>query len=264
MAAAENKTTLDQLRRIRGIDVDTSERLALFRRKIVTVEAGDTIIFEGQEKRRGYFLCSGWASSVRHLIDGSDQILDVRIPGDFIGISDMRLKHAPHATEAITRVELAPISFRALLSMRAGAGHLAEAILFSINCDMAIISEHLVGVARRNPQVRTAHFLLELSERLTRVGIDDPDCFHCPLSQYLMADVLGLTAVHLNRTLRQLRERGFVSFKSATVDIHDRPGMIAFAGFDPSYLHQAQSRSAISGVAGPDGRTNGDGYFRAN
>ncbi|WP_378944733.1 Crp/Fnr family transcriptional regulator [Paracoccus sp. R86501] len=264
MAAAENKTTLEQLRRIRGIDVNTSERLALFRRKMITVEAGDTIIFEGQEKRRGYFLCSGWASSVRHLIDGSDQILDVRIPGDFIGISDMRLKYAPHATEAITRVELAPISYRALLSMSAGAGRLAEAILFSINCDMAITSEHLVSVARRNPQVRTAHFLLELSERLTRVGLDDPDSFHCPLSQYLLADVLGLTAVHLNRTLRQLRERGFVSFKSATVDIHDRPGMIEFAGFDPTYLHQAPSRSAISDCKAVGRSSDGNGHFRAN
>lgn len=264
MAAAENKTTLEQLRRLRGFDVEASEETAFFRRRIVTVEAGDTIIFEGQERRRGYMLCSGWASSVRHLIDGSDQILDVRIPGDFIGISDMRLKYAPHATEAITRVELAPISYRALVSMNGRAGQLAEAILYSINCDMAITSEHLVSVARRNPQVRTAHFLLELSERLTRVGMDDPDCFQCPLSQYLLADVLGLTAVHLNRTLRQLRERGFVSFKNAVVTIHDRPGMVEFAGFDPSYLHQSQGQSAVSGCRALGKSSEGNGQFRAN
>ena len=261
MVAVETKTTLDQLRCIRGIDIDMADSQLLFRHNIITIEAGDTIIFEGQEDRQGYLLCSGWASSVRHLIDGSDQILDVRVPGDFIGIADMRLKHAPHATEAITRVELAPISYRALMSRDAGMARLAEAILYSVNCDMAITSEHLVSVARRNPQVRTAHFLLELSERLSRAGLGEPDHYHCPLSQYLLADVLGLTAVHLNRTLRQLRERGLVSFKTAHVTIHDRQAMVEFAGFDPAYLHQAEPQTMIGAIGDQPGHPD---HPRAN
>lgn len=249
MPSSDIDARISQLYSVLGLNISGQDEKDLFRGRSITVEAGDTIVFEGQGPRRGYLVCSGWACSVRHLIEGSDQVLDVRMPGDLIGIADMKLSNAPYATEAITAVELVPFSFQDFVAASGRVPHLAEAFLFAMNCDAAMLVEHMVGIARRKPQPRTAHFLLELSERVARVGLGNVDRFHCPLSQYLLADLLGLTAVHMNRTLRHLREMGFVSFRNSMVTIHDRPGMIAFSGFDPAYLNQTQSRH----LTAPDG-----------
>ncbi len=102
-----------------------------------------------------------------------------------------------------------------------------------------MVVEHLVSLGRRNAQERTAHFLLELGARLTLVGMGTADGYACPLSQYLLADALGLTAVHINRVLRELREAGLVSFQKGQVEFHDLAGLVALADFDLAYLDHA-------------------------
>ncbi|MFN3525409.1 MAG: Crp/Fnr family transcriptional regulator [Paracoccus sp. (in: a-proteobacteria)] len=205
---------------------------------MIRINAGETITFEGQSSPQAYMLMSGWACTVRHLIDGSDQIFDVRLPGDFIGTSHLMFKGSTLATEAITAVELFPFTYEDILAWESRSPGTYEKFVFAMNCDEVVMIEHVIGIARRNPQVRTAHFLLELSERVARAGLGTIDRFSCPMSQYVLADTLGLTAVHLNRTLRSLRELGLVSFRHSKVVIHDRPEMIRFAGFDPAYLNQ--------------------------
>jgi CRP-like cAMP-binding protein len=99
-----------------------------------------------------------------------------------------------------------------------------------------MVVEHLVGLGRRSAIERTAHFLLELGARLRLVGLASADRFTCPLSQYMVADALGLTAVHINRVLRQLRERGLLTFRDGEVIFDDLDGLIALAEFDTAYL----------------------------
>lgn len=84
-----------------------------------------------------------------------------------------------------------------------------------------------------------AHFLLELSARLHLVGIGDRSGYECPLTQYHMADALGLSAVHVNRVLRHLREEGLVTFQNGRVKIDDLDGLVSLANFDVAYLDQA-------------------------
>ena len=98
--------------------------------------------------------------------------------------------------------------------------------------------EHLVGVGRRDALARTAHFLVELGLRLRLVGIGSEAGYACPLNQYLLADALGLTAIHLNRTLRQLRERELVTFRDGEVTFHDLGRLRALAGHHGGYLDQ--------------------------
>ena len=83
---------------------------------------------------------------------------------------------------------------------------------------------------------RTAHFLLELGARLKLVGLGSLSGYECPLTQYLLADALGLTAIHLNRVLRQLRERELLTFHKGMVTFDNMPELIRLAGFDASYL----------------------------
>ncbi|WP_210319321.1 Crp/Fnr family transcriptional regulator [Aureimonas glaciei] len=96
-----------------------------------------------------------------------------------------------------------------------------------------MLVEHLVGIGRRDAKKRTAHFLLELGARLKLVGLGSTQGYACPLSQYLLADALGLSAVHVNRVLR---EDGLATFQNGQVEIHDLDGLMRLADFDKSYL----------------------------
>lgn len=95
---------------------------------------------------------------------------------------------------------------------------------------------------RRNASERLAHFLLEPSARLSLVGLGTKDGYACPLTQNVLADALGLSAVHVNRLLRELREIDLVDFRCSTVSFVDFNGLVALADFDPRYLDQEDLR----------------------
>jgi CRP-like cAMP-binding protein len=101
-----------------------------------------------------------------------------------------------------------------------------------------MVVEHLVGLGRRDAGARMAHFLLELGARLALVGMGSRSGYACPLTQYHLADALGLSAVHVNRVLRKLREAGLVTFQDGEVLFDDYNGLVALADFDPTYLDQ--------------------------
>ncbi|MBU2327002.1 MAG: helix-turn-helix domain-containing protein [Alphaproteobacteria bacterium] len=115
---------------------------------------------------------------------------------------------------------------------------LATAILWAASRDEAMVVEHLVRLGRRDADKRLAHFLLELWSRLTLVGMADRSGYACPLTQFHLADALGLTSVHINRTLRKLREAGLASMRAGRVEIMNLDGLIKLADFDPAYLDQ--------------------------
>lgn len=101
-----------------------------------------------------------------------------------------------------------------------------------------MVVEHLVDIGRRNALERTAHFLLELGARLKLVGLGTNEGYDCPLSQYLLADALGLSVVHVNRVLRELREEGLLTFQKGRVTFDDFERLVATVDFDKSYLDQ--------------------------
>ena len=109
---------------------------------------------------------------------------------------------------------------------------LGAAILWATSRDEAMVVEHLVSIGRRTAIERTAHFFLELYERLRLVGLSSPTEFHCPLSQYVLADALGLSAIHVNRVLRQLRERELLTFRDHTVTVHNIADLKNLAGYE--------------------------------
>ncbi|MEQ1522280.1 MAG: helix-turn-helix domain-containing protein, partial [Aestuariivirga sp.] len=100
------------------------------------------------------------------------------------------------------------------------------------------VVEHLVDIGRRNALERTAHFLLELGARLKLVGLGTKEGYACPLSQDMLADALGLTAVHINRVLRQLREKGLLTYRNGQVTFDDFDRLVKLAAFDTAYLDQ--------------------------
>jgi CRP-like cAMP-binding protein len=200
--------------------------------------AGRDIVHQGQADQSAYVLAEGWVCSYRLLPGGGRQIVDFQIPGDFLGLRTILYKNAGQSIEPLTKVQASVVSGSDLMDVFARNPRLGTAVLWAASRDDAMVVEHLVGIGRRNALERTAHLLLELGARLTLVGLGSKAGYDCPLSQYLLADALGLSAVHVNRVLRELREDGLLTFRNGRVDLNDFNGLVALADFDADYLDQ--------------------------
>lgn len=200
--------------------------------------AGRDLVHQGQSRHAAFILCSGWACSYKIQPDGSRQIIDFQVPGDFLGLRSVLLRTSDHSFEPLVESEAAEVLLTDLVEAFTRAPRLAAAILWAASRDEAMVVEHLVGVGRRAADIRVAHFLLELGSRLTLVGLGDREGYGCPLTQYHLADALGLSAIHVNRVLRSLREQGLATFREGRVTFHDHDGLAALAGFDGAYLDQ--------------------------
>lgn len=214
------------------------ETLSRFHRRRRTFQVGHEIIHEGEKHQSAYILAEGWACSYKLLTDGDRQIVDFQVPGDFLGLRSVLFRTADHSVEAVTEIQASEVLISDILDGFSGSPRLATAVLWAASRDEAMVVEHLVNLGRRSAEERMGHFLLELGTRLQLVGIGDRSGFECPLTQYHLADVLGLSAVHVNRVLRQLRELGLVTFRKARVDFDDFKGLVKFANFDTEYLDQ--------------------------
>lgn len=200
--------------------------------------AGRDMAHQGQSDQAAYILSAGWVCSYKIQPDGTRQIVDFQVPGDFLGLRSVLLRTSDHSFEPIVDVEAAEVLTGDLLEAFAQTPRLATAILWAASRDEAMVVEHLVGIGRRDAGARMAHFLLELGSRLALIGMGSKEGYDCPLTQYHLADALGLSAVHVNRVLRQLRERGLVTFRDGHVEFHHYSGLAELAGFDPAYLDQ--------------------------
>ena len=201
-----------------------------------SLDAGKDLFLEGQTGQCAYILAAGWVCSYKILPDGGRQIVDFQIPGDFLGLRSVLLRAADHNVQAVTPIEISEVSANDLLNAFSKTPRLAAAVLWAASRDEAMVVEHLVGLGRRDAAERTAHLLLELGSRMVLAGLGTPAGYPCPLSQYLLSDALGLSAVHINRVLRQLREDGLVTFRKGKVIFDDFDGLVEFADFDKSYL----------------------------
>ena len=201
-----------------------------------TLDAGQDIVHQGDPAQSAYILACGWACSYKLLPNGTRQIVDFQIPGDFIGLRSILLRTADHNVEAITNVEVSEVLMEELVDAFTHTPRLATAVLWAASRDEAIVVEHLVDLGRRDALERTAHFLLELGSRMMLAGLASKKGYPCPLSQDLLADALGLTSVHINRVLRQLREDGLLTFRSGKVSFDDFERLVELTDFDKSYL----------------------------
>lgn len=201
--------------------------------------AGSDLVYQGQSGQAAYILAKGWVCSYKLQPDGSRQIVDFQVPGDFLGLRSVLLRTSDHSFEPIGDIQAVEVLASDLINAFQETPRLATAILWAASRDEAMVVEHLVGIGRRVAGARMAHFLLELGTRLALVGLGDKTGYDCPLTQYHLADALGLSAVHVNRVLRQLREAELVTFRDGRVHFDDHDRLVEIAEFDPAYLDQA-------------------------
>lgn len=213
------------------------KRLAEMQSKPLTVKRGKQLTQEGQTGHKAFVLRVGWAYSYKDLPNGSRQIISFPIAGDCVGLRSVLLRTADHSFSALTDAVVSPVEGTRLLECITEFPRLGTALMWAASRDEAMVVEHLVNIGRRNAIERTAHFFLELAERLRLVGLATETEFKCPLSQFVLADALGLTAIHVNRVLRQLREQDLLTLRKGSVKILDLDRLRRLAGFQGGYLN---------------------------
>jgi len=213
------------------------ERLAELQSRQIKLARGEELTEEGQGGHTALILQSGWACSYKLMHNGARQIIRFPLPGDFMGYRSVLLRASDHFLCAVTDGIASVVDARHLLDIFRTSPRLGSALLWSVSRDEAMVIDHLASIGRRSAQERMAHFFLQLLERLTLIGLTTDMGFHCPLNQYLLADALGLSAIHVNRVLRQLREQNLMSIKAGEVIFHDSATLkrlAAYRSVDPS------------------------------
>lgn len=198
---------------------------------------GQELVQEGQTGHKAFVLQQGWACSYKSLPDGGRQIISFPIAGDCVGLRSVLLRTADHSFLALTDAVVSAVDRNHIMHCVTEFPRLGAALLWAASRDEAMVVEHLVSVGRRTAIERMAHFFMELTERLTLIGQATETEFKCPLSQFVMADALGLTAIHVNRVLRQLREQRLLTVYKGRVHIHDLQALRKLSGFEGGYLN---------------------------
>jgi CRP-like cAMP-binding protein len=204
------------------------------------------IITEGRKYDGLLVLIEGSAMRYRVLHDGRRQVLNIVLPGDFIGFPGCFFDTALYSIAALSETVVSAIAFAHLLRLFEAQPRLAATIFWSFSCEAAMYAEHLIDVGRRSARERVAHLLLELLTRLQAIGLADECSYQLPLTQELMGDALSLSLPRVNHALRQLREEDLVAIENRRVIIKDLSGLAALADFERTYLGRFQLADVLA------------------
>jgi CRP-like cAMP-binding protein len=204
------------------------------------VSAGEDIVREGDRPGQSTLLVSGFSSRYKVLQGGERQITAVHVPGDFVDLHSFLLKEMDHSVGAISTCRVATVPHETLELFTRTQPHLTRLFWLLTLMDGAIHREWLVAMGRRPALGQTAHLLCELYLRLQVVNAATTPVFTLPLTQAELGDILGLSSVHVNRTLQELRSSGLIAWRGQHVEILNWEGLTTIAEFDARYLHVVQ------------------------
>ncbi|WP_066556150.1 Crp/Fnr family transcriptional regulator [Croceicoccus bisphenolivorans] len=198
--------------------------------------APNTIIRRGEVAQRSTMLIDGFiARSITR--DGKRHIIGIHVPGDFVDLHGFALKRLDHDIVTVGHTLVGYVPHERLVAVMRNEPHLARLLWFATLLDAAIHREWILKLEQLNADGRLAHLIVELWHRLDFVGLAEPLSCAMPLTQVELSDACGTTAIHLNRTVRAMREDGLIDFSRGRVMIPDMERLKSVARFDGSYLY---------------------------
>ena len=201
------------------------------------VGADADLVRDGDCPSESCLVLEGFTCRYKLLPDGKRQIMAVHNPGDFLDLHSFIQKRMDHGVATLTPCKVAYFPHEALCRITESHPHLARLLWLSTLIDAGIYREWLVGMGRRSTTGQLAHLLCELYLRLQAVGFTNGSRFQLPLTQEELGDTLGLSLVHTNRTVQQLRREGLITWEGQTITVLDWDYLRQLANFDATYLH---------------------------
>ncbi len=217
--------------------------------RIIQVGAHQDFVHLGQNVDHACLVVAGLVGRFGQSRDGSRQITCLYIPGDMPDLHSIVSPTISWGLTALTPTTIMRLAHTDLREIAACHFGIAEAFWRDCVADGSIFSEWTVNVGRRAASARLAHLFCEMAIRCERAGQGNRHSFALPITQNDLADATGLTNVHVNRTLRELRSRTIVTARSKMVTIHDWPQLVSIADFDQAFLLLNRTNSGMSAAA---------------
>lgn len=209
----------------------------LIRKNVREIPARRDLVREGEKPRAVNVVLEGWACRYKQLPDGRRQVVSFFLPGDLCDANVFILREMDHSIGAITRVryaEIMPSDFEALMAQ---SPRVTQALWWHELVTAAVQREWTTNVGQRTAYERIAHLFCELFLKLRQVKLTDGNSCDFPLTQIDIADATGLTSVHVNRTLQELRREGLIELGGKRLTIPDLKALMNASMFNPNYLH---------------------------
>ena len=210
------------------------------------VEADTDIIREGDGPTDVQLIMSGFAYRYKILADSSRQIVGFLVPGDFCDLHVFILDTMDHSIATLSKTSVVSVCRADILGLIERPA-ISRALLLSVLVDEAVLREWLANIGRRPAEQRIAHLFCEMFLRLEIVGMADDTTFRLPVTQADIGDAVGLSTVHVNRSLQALKEQGLITFRRGAAVIPDMALLRAASGFRSNYLHLRRAVPASLG-----------------
>lgn len=219
------------------LDAGDQDALRALPYRLIEFRPHEYIVRQSDKPQNSCLMVSGF--SIRHKVagNGGRQIFSIHMQGDLADLQNSLLGVADHNLQALTHVEAAMIPVEAIQEAAFSRPAIGRALWYETLVDASIFREWTLNVGRRDARTRAAHMLCEFALRLEAAGLGERCDYELPMTQEQLADALGLTAVHTNRTLMGLGGDGLIERRQRSVKIVDWPGLIDVGDFDPAYLH---------------------------
>ena len=228
---------LSTMREREELSADEVSALADIKWRVQAVPADTEIIRDRSKPKASCLLLDGVAARAMSLQDGQRQITALHVAGDFVDLHGLFLNVMDHSVLALTESRIAFADHANLTEIGDRMPHLGRVMATMVAVDAAIQRNWILSLGRRRPEARLAHLFCELYLRLKVVGHIDGASFRFPISQSTLADVLGLSLVHTNRTIQHLRATSLVTWRAGEITIHDWAGLSELGEFDSAYLN---------------------------
>lgn len=195
------------------------------------------LIREGDRPRSVFVILKGWACRYKQLPDGRRQIVAFFVPGDLCDMNIFILKSMDHSVGALTAVRAAEISQDDFEQLTLEHPRITQALNWDLLVTVAVQREWTLNIGQRTAYERLAHLFCEMFLRLRTVGLTSGDTCEFPITQGDLADATGLTSVHVNRMLQDMRRDGLIELQNRKLRVPDLSALMNVAMFTPNYLH---------------------------
>lgn len=209
----------------------------VLQKRVRVLPARHDIIREGEKPRFVNVILEGWAQRYKQLPDGRRQILSFFVGGDLCDTNVFILKAMDHSISTVTRARIAEIAQPEFEALMERSPRITRALWWHELVTVAIQREWTTNIGQRTAYERIAHLLCELFVRLRAVGLVEGDECDFPLTQSEVAEASGLTQVHVNRTIQEMRREGLIELRNKRLTVPDLDRLMAVATFNPNYLH---------------------------